>query len=804
MSLHRIIASGLLCLLATLSLGSQITTKRAYAATDTSNFIELIPISPTDRAAQRNRVSAEVPNFLLYELDAETLAEQKAARPDRLQLTIPLGAHVLDLDLHRVNPLGAAFTLRTASGRATTRADLGVHYRGRVVGRPGCHVALSLLHGEMTAIITRPGGGNWVLGLLSPQRGEEEGQTYVLYQDEPIFNGQEFSCGTPDTHVPYTPEQLTRPSASGRSNGGNCVGVYFEVDHDIYEDKGDNAAAYVAAAFNEVAALFAASNVELYISEIFVWDVPSPYFGTSSSTLLTQFQQVRTFFNGDVGQLLSYQASGGIAVLSGLCHPLMEAKMSFSSIASTFQTVPTYSWTIMVIAHELGHLLGSLHTHACVWNGNGTAIDGCAGFTEGSCPNPGVPSGGGGVMSYCHLTSGGINFNNGMGDQPGAAIYNFVQSANCINGNGCGSPPPPPPTEDSCDQYTVILELTLDNFGMETTWTLETEGQDILASGGPYPKKLADSLLRDTFCLPEACYILRIFDNDGDGLCCQYGEGGYRLLGPGDEILATGGEFDSLEVVDFCLPDNDPPVTDECYLHFNEYTIQSYGGIQDMGTFAVTDNGRVLEVRDNAWKHIELPTQIEPNTILSFDFRSTIEGDIHAIGFDVDTEISPELTFQLYGTQEWGILDFATYAGDGEWQHFDIPVGEYLSGQSDYLFFAADHDLGNRDGNSFFRNVRVHTGQVCEENENLPGSGGLSVPNAVSISPNPVVDQLRLQTTTPGTYSVLSVTGHELQRGSTSGGRQEVNLSGLPTGTYLLRFLGADGTLQTRRFTRVR
>ena len=41
-------------------------------------------------------------------------------------------------------------------------------------------------------------------------------------------------------------------------------------------------------------------------------------------------------------------------------------------------TVPTYSWNVMVITHEMGHLMGSNHTHACVWNGNNTAIDGCA------------------------------------------------------------------------------------------------------------------------------------------------------------------------------------------------------------------------------------------------------------------------------------------------------------------------------------------------------------------------------------------------------------------------------------------
>ena len=58
----------------------------------------------------------------------------------------------------------------------------------------------------------------------------------------------------------------------------------------------------------------------------------------------------------------------------------------------TYANVPTYSWTVMVFTHEMGHLMGSRHTHACVWNGNNTQIDGC--YTpEGTCPRVGYPGG---------------------------------------------------------------------------------------------------------------------------------------------------------------------------------------------------------------------------------------------------------------------------------------------------------------------------------------------------------------------------------------------------------------------------
>jgi len=101
-------------------------------------------------------------------------------------------------------------------------------------------------------------------------------------------------------------------------------------------------------------------------------------------------------------------------------------------VNSSYTTFPVYSWTNMVVTHELGHLFGSRHTHACVWNGNNTAIDGCAGYVEGYCALPGNPPEGGTIMSYCHGQSVGINFSLGFGPQPGNVIRDRVNNAHCL------------------------------------------------------------------------------------------------------------------------------------------------------------------------------------------------------------------------------------------------------------------------------------------------------------------------------------------------------------------------------------
>ncbi len=191
--------------------------------------------------------------------------------------------------------------------------------------------------------------------------------------------------------------------------------------------------------FNQSAAIYSNESVPISISEIFVWTSTSPYNGTSSGVQLNQFQNTRTSFNGDIAHLVDLQNQGGVAAgFNGLCNANRSQSQCYSGIHSTFSDVPTYSWTVDVFTHEMGHLFGSRHTHACVWNGNGTAIDGCSGATEGGCPLPGIPPGGGTIMSYCHLQSVGKNFSLGFGTQPGNVIRNVFNNAGCLG--TCGDP----------------------------------------------------------------------------------------------------------------------------------------------------------------------------------------------------------------------------------------------------------------------------------------------------------------------------------------------------------------------------
>ncbi len=395
----------------------------------------------TNEVANRAYSTEGLTKGTILSLDPEAIQQLMADPHDFIQLVIPVAERQqLKLDLVRNQIFAEDFNLFTSDQPGIpVNYTPGVHYKGIIDGDPTSLVAISVFDNEIMGLIASD-AGNLVLGRLTNDREDR----HILYADRDLERGSDFVCGTPDDGFGYTDEDL-KPQPGGR-DVGDCVRAYIEIDDDIVTQKGGATPAtnYITGLFNQAITLYSNDQITMMISEILAWTTNSPYSGSSSSAMLSSFQANSGDFNGNVGHLVSYQASGGIAVLDNLCSSNADWRKCFSSISSTYNNVPTYSWSVMVVTHEMGHVIGSRHTHACVWNGNNTAIDGCAGSVEGNCPLPGFPAEGGTLMSYCHLQNVGINFNLGFGPQPGTLLRNRVNaSGNCLT--SCGAPPPPPP-----------------------------------------------------------------------------------------------------------------------------------------------------------------------------------------------------------------------------------------------------------------------------------------------------------------------------------------------------------------------
>jgi len=353
-----------------------------------------------------------------------------------LKLPDPSGSgDSVDLELTRVDIFADGFTVLTSSSNEQpVDYERGAHYRGVVKGAPGSLAALSVLGDEVVGLYSTPSQGNFVLGRLG---GDNPNNAHILYSEADLKAENPPVCETKDDNTIIPQFDLQELEAS---LAGGCVRIYVEADNDLFQNKGSvtNTVNYITAVFNQSATLYANDGVTITLSQVFVWDTTSPYTSSSSSGLLSQFQSFRNSFNGDLAHLVALRGNGGIAAgFNAFCNSSTDARQCFSGINSTFSNVPTYSWTVEVFTHEMGHLMGSRHTHACVWNGNGTAIDGCA-APEGGCARPGIPANGGTIMSYCHLTSAGINFTLGFGPQPSALIRNRVTAAPCIVACGGG------------------------------------------------------------------------------------------------------------------------------------------------------------------------------------------------------------------------------------------------------------------------------------------------------------------------------------------------------------------------------
>ncbi|MEL6132005.1 MAG: LamG domain-containing protein, partial [Bacteroidota bacterium] len=115
---------------------------------------------------------------------------------------------------------------------------------------------------------------------------------------------------------------------------------------------------------------------------------------------------------------------------------------------------------------------------------------------------------------------------------------------------------------------------------------------------------------------------------------------------------ATGGSNSIFRNVHVYESDNGTGVN----IDFNNYTVSSYGVNQDNGTYSIGNNGGDLTIQDNAWKSIAFNYTVTPQTILSFEVKTTDMGELHFIGFDNDSDEqnSWPYIFMLFGSDAWG------------------------------------------------------------------------------------------------------------------------------------------------------
>jgi hypothetical protein len=433
------------------------------------------PISVLTSSQESNDqvVNKVVDGATLATLNFDKINEIVSSQFETIELQIPYQNQNIAVLLYKVNPFAEGFHVDTDKGK-NFDYQKGVYYRGIIKGKIESVSAFNFFNGEFNGIISSAELGNVVVGKLNKLNNQSD---YIIYSDAKMKVLNDFDCHVNDDNFPAR----NNANPTQNVNSLRCVSFYFEVDNDLFLQNGSNITTttnWMTAVFNNVQTLFNNDTISVSLKSIFIWTDPDPYegVGTTSFDYLNAFSQNTPVFDGDLGQLVGIDEGGlgGVAVtIDGLCS---ELNYSYSDVNFSFQTVPTFSWTIQVITHEFGHLLGSRHTHACVWNGNNTAIDGCgpqAGFSEGACAIAPIPSTTekGTIMSYCHLIGGvGVSLSNGFGPQPTQAILNDVNSKTCLSFD-CESSCPNTVTQiTTSNSSPTTMQISWADIGSATSW----------------------------------------------------------------------------------------------------------------------------------------------------------------------------------------------------------------------------------------------------------------------------------------------------------------------------------------------
>mgnify|MGYP003606723467 CR=1 FL=1 len=372
-----------------------------------------------------SKAAKDISVMRLNKSEIKNIVSQK---PENMEITFPFEGETLTVQLVKTNIFAENFKVNTDKGEV--EYSPGVYYQGIVKGDNTSLVAFSFFENDVVGISSITNIGNVVLGKA------KNSEDFVSYSDFKLNGQNPFICGF-DEIAENQKQKVSFTPKNGKSDKktSNCVRVYYEACFAPYQNNGSNVANtvnWITAVHNNIGTLYNNDDVKTAVSEVYVWTSADPYTSGYSQNLAA-FRNNRPTFNGDLAHLVNSPSTTSVAYLNSLCGTY---KYAYSGISHTYQNVPTYSWTIGAMTHEMGHSLGSPHTHACAWNGNDTAIDGCgpaANYGEG-CDAP-LPTKGT-IMSYCHLIGSiGINLNLGFGPQPAELIRNTVESKGCLGSN---------------------------------------------------------------------------------------------------------------------------------------------------------------------------------------------------------------------------------------------------------------------------------------------------------------------------------------------------------------------------------
>ncbi|WP_109299525.1 M20/M25/M40 family metallo-hydrolase [Aquimarina sp. AU474] len=247
------------------------------------------------------------------------------------------------------------------------------------------------------------------------------------------------------------------------------------------------------------------------------------------------------------------------------------------------------------------------------------------------------------------------------------------------------------------------------------------------------------------------------------------------------------------------------PGPDNCdTLDFDTLAITSFSNQDSAGDSSVVNGGAGLSLQNNTWKYVLLNYTVTSSTVLEFDFSSTSQGEIHAIGFENDNTLTSNRYFKVHGTQNYGVTNYDNYASGTT--RYVIPVGDFYTGTMDRLIFANDNDAGSGN-NSIFSNIKIYEGSCGNSLKGNVDFGFITptlgdekegVLSSIEITPNPAKESFVIQLGSKGTTDVMvtfyTIQGRRISQLELESGVNRISTKqlSLKSGMYLIK-IETDG-----------
>jgi hypothetical protein len=431
---HRVLPALLLVLCGTPVLGARAPVRPPalpFSRLDPAT-LHLLAITGVPAAAQKTGAGAT-----LLAVDADAIRAFRDAGGGALSIPAADGASLeLELEPYALFADGSGPTYTDDRGPHAFTPDVSL-YRGHVAGDDSSWAVISMSGSGVLGVIEQH-GARLTLGPVQKMAGPGAvamGVHALAPEGSLAEEVSHFECGiNADNEVQYglkpmpvegNEHLLVTPESTNLNASRLTFNLAVDNDYEMYGNKfsGNLTAetAYMMTVLGTVN-LIDERDLEATLKLVYLnfWTtVADPYTATTTQNELPEFRSYWLANHGSVPSNLQHLVSGralggGIAYLDAVCSngfgvSAIDAVYSYPTATST--------WDVEVITHEIGHNLGSPHTHSCAWVNEGRWPAGTLDSCQASEPGSGscgtwmnhLPPNKGTIMSYCHLIAGVAN-----------------------------------------------------------------------------------------------------------------------------------------------------------------------------------------------------------------------------------------------------------------------------------------------------------------------------------------------------------------------------------------------------------